>query len=144
MNKEKFIKTYCKNCGTQRCMGIETEWFEGCKYKWNLDGQDPASEIERLNKKIMELAEKLIKQNKNEENDLYYIIELNERIDRELQNLATIFPRFAGKLVNNNNGNFYFELNGHPNSVVIIPHNWIKWMAPSKRLNKRMTVDDRE
>ena len=82
--------------------------------------------------------------NKNEENDLYYIVELNERTDIELQSLTTIFPRFAAKLVNNNNGNFYFELNGHPNSVVIISHNWIKWMAPSKRLNKRMTIDDRE
>lgn len=82
--------------------------------------------------------------NKNEENDLYYIIELNERIDSELQNLTTIFPRFAGKLVNNNNGNFYFELNDHPDSVVIIPHSWIKWMAPSKKLNKRAVEDDRE
>ena len=82
--------------------------------------------------------------NKNEENDLYYIVKLNERIDSELQNLTTIFPRFTGKLVNNNNGNFYFELNGHPNSVIIIPHNWIKWMAPSKKLNKRTAEDDKE
>ena len=85
-----------------------------------------------------------MKYNKNEADDLYYIVELNGKAYGELQNLTTIFPRFAGKLVNNNNGNFYFELNGHPNSVIIIPHNWIKWMAPSKKLNERMAEDDKE
>ena len=44
MNDKQFIETYCQNCGTQRCGGIGTEWFEGCKYKWNHDSYDAASE----------------------------------------------------------------------------------------------------
>ena len=61
MNKEQFIETYCHNCGTQRCEGIGTEWFEGCPKRWNLnDYGDVAAEIERLNKKIMELGYKLM------------------------------------------------------------------------------------
>lgn len=33
LNKEQFIQQYCHNCGTQRCEGIDTEWFDGCAYK---------------------------------------------------------------------------------------------------------------
>ena len=51
MNDKQFIETYCQNCGTQRCEGIGTEWFEGCKYKWNHDSYDAVAEIKRLNKK---------------------------------------------------------------------------------------------
>ena len=61
MNKEQFYETYCKGCGTQRCEGINTEWGAGCQYRWNLEGVDAASEIKRLNDKIMELAGKLLK-----------------------------------------------------------------------------------
>ena len=56
MNVEEFTKTYCAKCGTQRCEGIESEWGEGCQYRWNLDGMDPATEIKRLNDKIWELT----------------------------------------------------------------------------------------
>ena len=68
--------------------------------------------------------------------DIYYIVELNNRADWELRGLTTIAPRFCGKLVNHNGAKFYFELESHPGSVVIIPHEWIEWMAPSRRLNK--------
>lgn len=61
MNIEEFTKTYCARCGTQRCEGITSEWGEGCQYRWNLDGMDPASEIKRLNDKIWELANRLVK-----------------------------------------------------------------------------------
>lgn len=61
MNDRQFVETYCHNCGTQRCEGIGTEWFEGCKYKWNLDGQDAASEIARLEKQIYDLATKIVR-----------------------------------------------------------------------------------
>lgn len=61
MNEQQFIETYCHGCGTQRCEGPGTEWFEGCQKRWNLEGMDPASEIERLNTKIMELSVKLVK-----------------------------------------------------------------------------------
>lgn len=63
MNEKQFVETYCHNCGSQRCEGIGTEWFEGCKYKWNLDGQDPASEIERLNKKFWDLVNSIADKN---------------------------------------------------------------------------------
>lgn len=61
MDKQQFYETYCLNCGTQRCEGIDTEWFEGCSKRWNFDGYDAASEIERLNDKITELSIKLVK-----------------------------------------------------------------------------------
>lgn len=83
-----------------------------------------------------------MKYNKNEADDIYYIVELNEKADWELRSLTTIIPRFCGKLINHCNSNFYFELNGHPNSVIIIPHSWIQWMAPSRRLNKCQKMDE--
>lgn len=33
LTEEQFIKLYCNNCGSQRCEGINSEWFEGCKFK---------------------------------------------------------------------------------------------------------------
>ena len=51
MNDKQFTETYCLSCGTQRCEGPGTEWFEGCKYKQNHDSYDAATEIEHLNKK---------------------------------------------------------------------------------------------
>ena len=59
MNDKQFESTYCSNCGSQRCEGIGTEWFEGCKYRWNHDSYDAATEIERLNKQIMNMAAEL-------------------------------------------------------------------------------------
>lgn len=62
MNEQKFIETYCHKCGTQRCEGIGTEWFEGCPYRWNLEGYgDPAAEIIKLQKQIDQLTMKLVK-----------------------------------------------------------------------------------
>ena len=37
MNNKQFIEKYCYNCGTQRCEGIGTEWFDGCHYKLEHD-----------------------------------------------------------------------------------------------------------
>ena len=65
MNNKQFEQTYCSNCGSQRCKGIGTEWFEGCKYRWNHDSYDAATEIERLNKKIMEMAREMVGKGKN-------------------------------------------------------------------------------
>ena len=33
LSKEQFVHQYCHNCGSQRCEGIGTEWFDGCHYK---------------------------------------------------------------------------------------------------------------
>lgn len=63
MNEQQFIETYCHKCGTQRCEGPGTEWFEGCQKRWNMDGVDAAAEIEKLNTKIMELGYKLMNNN---------------------------------------------------------------------------------
>jgi len=59
MNEKQFTETYCSNCGTQRCEGVGSPWFEGCRYRWNLDGIDAAAEIERLTKQVMNLATQL-------------------------------------------------------------------------------------
>lgn len=64
MNDTQFIEKYCHNCGSQRCEGIGTDWFEGCRFRWNHDSYDAATEIDRLNKKIIELATKLAKMTK--------------------------------------------------------------------------------
>jgi hypothetical protein len=60
MTEKQFIETYCNKCGTQRCEGIGTEWFEGCQHRWDLDGMNPSVEIKRLNDKVLELATKLV------------------------------------------------------------------------------------
>ena len=61
MTEKKFIETYCHKCGTQRCEGTGTEWFEGCPYRWNLDGYgDAAKKIQELEKKIEQLGMKLV------------------------------------------------------------------------------------
>ena len=65
MNKEQFVENYCLTCGTQRCEGIDSEWFEGCQKRWNLDGMDPAAEIKRLNDIIMNLSSKLVRLDKS-------------------------------------------------------------------------------
>ena len=36
VSEEQFTKIYCNNCGTQRCKGIDSEWFDGCKFKDHL------------------------------------------------------------------------------------------------------------
>lgn len=36
MNEKEFREKYCNMCGSQRCEGIHTEWFEGCKHKQEL------------------------------------------------------------------------------------------------------------
>ena len=36
LTTEQFTQLYCNNCGTQRCEGINSEWFDGCKFKGHL------------------------------------------------------------------------------------------------------------
>lgn len=70
--------------------------------------------------------------------NIYYIVKVKEDNFNSCE-LGYMFRKttcsklFCGRLVNQNNGNFYFELNGS-NALVIIPHSWIEWMAPSKNL----------
>lgn len=68
--------------------------------------------------------------------DIHYIVKVN-KTEIDSSELGYMFYKttcsniFCGRLVNQNNGNFYFELN-NSNALVIIPHSWIEWMAPSK------------
>lgn len=36
LTEKEFVQKYCDNCGSQRCEGIGTEWFDGCKFKEHL------------------------------------------------------------------------------------------------------------
>lgn len=36
----EFEEKYCKYCGSQRCEGIGTEWFDGCKFRSQLRKED--------------------------------------------------------------------------------------------------------
>lgn len=36
LTEEQFYKKHCQMCGSQRCEGIGTDWFEGCTYKEEL------------------------------------------------------------------------------------------------------------
>lgn len=40
LSKKDFIMTYCNNCGSQRCEGIDSDWLDGCKYKNRLKMED--------------------------------------------------------------------------------------------------------
>ena len=33
ITEKEFEEMFCKLCGTQRCEGVDSEWFEGCKHK---------------------------------------------------------------------------------------------------------------
>lgn len=37
LSQEEFYEQYCCNCGSQRCEGIGTEWFDGCQFKDHLN-----------------------------------------------------------------------------------------------------------
>lgn len=76
--------------------------------------------------------------------DVYYIVKIKEDkiYSYELGymfNETTCSKLFCGRLVNQNDKNFYFELNSS-NALVIIPHSWIEWMAPSKKLWEKKNV----
>lgn len=36
-SREEFIAKHCNVCGSQRCEGVDTEWFDGCKFKDELN-----------------------------------------------------------------------------------------------------------
>ena len=83
MNDKDFEQTYCSNCGKQRCEGIYSEWFEGCKYRWNHDTYDAVAEIERLNKKIMEMAIELMGINRSRCHKCIYELHCTKDKDNE-------------------------------------------------------------
>lgn len=74
MDKKEFVEKYCRNCGSQRCEGIDSEWINGCKFRWNLEGYDPASEIAKLEKQVMELSSRIVQITSNTNDDLIFKI----------------------------------------------------------------------
>lgn len=38
LTEKEFYNKYCLECGSQRCEGIGTEWFDGCRYRYELEG----------------------------------------------------------------------------------------------------------
>lgn len=40
MNESDFIEKHCLWCGTQRCEGIATVWFDGCPHRFELKGYE--------------------------------------------------------------------------------------------------------
>lgn len=84
-------------------------------------------ELDILLKQMRSQPIEIIKEPKN-----YYIISIKERYIPELH-LTTITKEFCGSIENQTSTNIYFRLNGS-NALVIVPHNWIEWMAPAKKL----------
>lgn len=86
----------------------------------------------------MEELEKILKQMANQpiqvlkEPEIYYIVSIKERYIYDLH-LTTIIKEFCGRIENQTSTSIYFRLNGS-DALVIIPHNWIEWMAPAKEL----------
>lgn len=81
----------------------------------------------------------------NYEKEIPYIVELKEEWLSEnyhFSRLTTIQHRFCGYLVNNANGHFYFELNGC-HMLMIIPHQAVDRMAPSKKHFEIFRASDR-
>ena len=48
MSAEEFMQAYCIWCGSQRCEGIGTDWFDGCSYKSELTAGDYCDEPDSL------------------------------------------------------------------------------------------------
>ena len=74
------------------------------------------------------------------EKDVKYMVRLNDnQIDRD--DLGYMFRRtvcnklFCAILVNISSSHLYFEL-GEDKELVIIPHRWVEWMAPIKKVFK--------
>ena len=70
---------------------------------------------------------------RNSDNAIRYIVQLK---DDFYMPKTTIKRTFCGSIENINTESIYFKLNGC-NALIIIPHEAIKWMAPSKILFKQ-------
>lgn len=66
----------------------------------------------------------------DKENDIIYLVRIKLNVDDELFYKTICSSIFSGSIVNQTSSNFYFKLKDS-NDIVIIPHNYIEWMAPS-------------
>ena len=40
LTEQEFIHKYCYGCGSQRCEGMGTPWFDGCQHRHELEGYE--------------------------------------------------------------------------------------------------------
>lgn len=65
------------------------------------------------------------------ERNIPYIVVIKDKYINEINNTTLENGKFCGYVENFYNGSFFFTLNGIE-MTVIIPWNWIEFMAPSK------------
>lgn len=76
--------------------------------------------------------------NKTENNEIYYIVGIKSERIPNLES-TTINKSFCGKIIKATKESTFFELNGS-GAKVIIPTDWIEYLAPSKVLWGRRKI----
>lgn len=76
--------------------------------------------------------------NRTENNEIYYIVGIKGERISNLES-TTINKSFCGKIINITEESAFFELNGS-GAKVIIPTDWIEYLAPSKVLWGRRKI----
>ena len=125
--ERKEIRTTMYNETDWICHRMQVEKYidEGWKLISN-DYINGSTRLAVLERKVIE--NKDIKDTK----DIYYMVKIKENYNENFHN-TVIKNKFCGKIVNQAAGNIYFELY-KSDALVIMPHNWIEWLAPSKTL----------
>ena len=72
--------------------------------------------------------------------DIVYIVTLKDEYRKYLE-LTTVDKMFCGRYIKSEYQKVYFELNGSK-AVVIIPEEWIEFMAPSKKCNDIKKIEE--
>ena len=49
LSKDEFYKTHCAKCGSVRCEGMDSDWFDGCQYKDELKTENDFFYVDELN-----------------------------------------------------------------------------------------------
>lgn len=45
LTKEEFYKKHCCMCGSQRCEGMDSDWFDGCQHRYELENYTDTNDI---------------------------------------------------------------------------------------------------
>lgn len=93
----------------------------------SLDGGQGMEELENILKQMRDQPIQILKNP-----EIYYVVSIKDRYICKLH-LTTITKEFCGRIENQTSTSIYFRLNCS-DALVIIPHNWIEWMAPAKKL----------
>lgn len=74
--------------------------------------------------------------NMEDKENIQYLVEIN--LDKAVRESSLFFNsvcgdgKLRGKLINQTMESLYFELY-NSKAIAIIPHSWIKWMAPERK-----------